>query len=566
MRNKTFLKTVAWLTLVAMINACSVYRIKSVEKIDDMRKHLVLTSDNTVLYVHANGEIKELKNVERSGHEISGDLVIPDAKELSVYLDGMAQASSDKKAEFILPRVKSSKASVSKEESMVELDRIVKSHEKLKVKNQFHFHLSDAKVSSSGHLTFNDSKVVKMEILEKTKAVDGKEIGSIIWKVFLALLLTFLLILIIVAIVACNCPRIYLYNGHDWLYNNALFAGATNTSLERIDTKKLDDFTPKEKELSMEIRNEEAEVQYLNDLSLWAVMHQENERIVSDKQGNFYAVKETLEPRKVLDAVNNDRAALVQKADDKAYTFDQLSARAYQGLYTTFDGLNAQKDLRLILRVKNSEFAGVVNESVKKAMGSAYEDWASKNRTKSKETLDQAFEEKGAALSVLVKDGKHWIKVDQIEMVGNVAYHEVVIPVKKEFIHNGAVQLQFAAGFNLWSLDQIAVDQSPQVPLQAFKIKASTASLDGQERSSEILEKDKTYLTLRQGDAVKVLFKDLPQEDGKKRSLFLQGQGYYIPAHEPTNKPYWSALMKLQQPYGISKFAFDLYMNQYQMR
>ena len=47
MRNKTFLKTVAWITLIAMVNACSVYRIKSVEKMDEIRKGLALTADNS---------------------------------------------------------------------------------------------------------------------------------------------------------------------------------------------------------------------------------------------------------------------------------------------------------------------------------------------------------------------------------------------------------------------------------------------------------------------------------------------------------------------------------------
>ena len=565
MRNKTFLKTVAWITLVAMVNACSVYRIKSVEKIDEIRKDLEVTSDNSALYVHLNGEIKELINVERNGHEISGVLVAPESKELSVYLDGMAQGIGEKNNGLIIPQIKSSKAAMSSEEAFREVQRIVNSNNKLKVKNQFHIHLQDASISDKGHIKFEDSKVTKMEVIEKGKNVNGDEVIRIIFKVLLGILITVLLLALLIGVL-CNCPRIYLNNGSHWVYNNSLFAGATNSSLERTDFKRLDDFTPKADNLSMEIRNEESEIQSLNDLSLWAVLHNENERVVSDKQGNFYSLKGTIAPQQVVDAKENDQAALVSTADDKAYAFNLLSSQAYQNVYSTFQGLDNRKDLRLILRVKNSAFAGVVNESIKEALGSSYEPWAAKNGSKSKATLEQAFEEKGAALTVLVKDGKQWVKVDQVDMVGNVAYHELAIPLKKEYIQKGELQIQLAAGFNLWALDQIAVDQGIQTPLEAYPIKATTATLDGQERAEVILNKDAQYLTLKQGESLKVEFNGLPLKEGKKRSLFLQGQGYYLPSHWPTNKPNWAGILKLQQPYGISKYAFDLYLDQFQMK
>lgn len=565
MRNKTFLKTVAWITLVAMVNACSVYRIKSVEKIDEIRKDLEVTSDNSALYVHLNGEIKELINVERNGHEISGVLVAPESKELSVYLDGMAQGIGEKNNGLIIPQIKSSKAAMSSEEAFREVQRIVNSNNKLKVKNQFHIHLQDASISDKGHIKFEDSKVTKMEVIEKGKNVNGDEVIRIIFKVLLGILITVLLLALLIGVL-CNCPRIYLNNGTHWVYNNSLFAGATNSSLERTDFKRLDDFTPNADNLSMEIRNEESEIQSLNDLSLWAVLHNENERVVSDKQGNFYSLKGTIAPQQVVDAKKNDQAALVSTADDKAYAFNLLSSQAYQNVYSTFQGLDNRKDLRLILRVKNSAFAGVVNESIKEALGSSYEPWAAKNGSKSKATLEQAFEEKGAALTVLVKDGKQWVKVDQVDMVGNVAYHELAIPLKKEYIQKGELQIQLAAGFNLWALDQIAVDQGIQTPLEAYPIKATTATLDGQERAEVILNKDAQYLTLKQGESLKVEFNGLPLKEGKKRSLFLQGQGYYLPSHWPTNKPNWAGILKLQQPYGISKYAFDLYLDQFQMK
>jgi len=565
MRNKIFLKTVAWLTLVAMVNACSVYRIKSVEKMDEIRKGLALTTDNTLLYVHVDGEIKELINIERNGHEISGDLVAPDAEELSLYLDGKSKGLEREAKEKNVSHYHSSKAAMGSP-TLKEVERIVNNNNSLNLKNQFHFFLRDVNVTENGHVQFEDSKVSKMEVIEKTKSADGRQVLRVILTVFLALITIILLIFVVLIVISCNCPRIYLNNGTQWSYNNSLFAGATNPALERTDFKKLDDFSPNKDELSIEIRNEEAEIQHINELKLWVVTHNEDEHIVNDQQGNYYRVKNSLAPTKVLDAAQNDQTSMLNRADDKAYSFDLLSEREHQSLTGQFDGLDGNKDSRIILRVKNSDWAGYVNESFKKAMGSTMDNWMAKNAQKSKVELDQAFEEKGVALTIAVKQGKQWKKLENVAMVGNVAYQEIAIPVSKELIKHGSLNIQISAGFNLWSLDQISIDQSNAEPLNATLINPTSMQQENNDVSASLHEKDVAYTTLTQGEHLTLEFNGLPLIAGMKRSLFLQGSGYYLPALFTDYKPQWSAIYTLQQPFGISKYAFNLYLDQYGMK
>ena len=548
-----------------MVNACSVYRIKSVEKIDEIRKDLAVTSDNSALYVHLNGEIKELINVERNGHEISGVLVAPESKELSVYLDGMAQGIGEKNNGLIIPQIKSSKAAMSSEAAFKEVQRIVNSNNKLKVKNQFHIHLQDASISDKGHIKFEDSKVTKMEVIEKGKNVNGDEVIRIIFKVLLGILITVLLLALLIGVL-CNCPRIYLNNGNQWVYNNSLFAGATNASLERTDIKKLTDFALSDENLNVQIRNEESEIQHINDLKLWVVTHNVDEHIVNDQQGNYYRVKNTIAPSKMLDAALIDHTVSLNKADDNVYSFDLLAAREHQSLTGQFDGLDGNKDSRIILRVKNSDWAGYVNESFKKALGSTMDNWVSKNELKSKEELDQAFEDKGAALTVSVKQGKQWKKLENVSMVGNVAYQEIAIPVSKEMIKHGSLQIQISAGFKLWSLDQISIDQNNAGPINATLINPTSIQKENNDVSEYLLHKDESFTTLKQGEQLNLEFNGLPLIAGMKRSLFLQGSGYYLPSLFTENKPQWSAIYTLQLPYGISKFALNLYLDQYRMK
>ena len=565
MRNKTFLKTVAWITLVAMVNACSVYRIKSVEKMDEIRKGLALTADNTLLYVHVDGEIKELINIERNGHEISGDLVAPEAEELSVYLDGKTKGIEHKVTEKNIGHYHSSKAAMGSS-TMKEVERIVENNKTLNLKNQFHFFLRDVSATENGHVQFEDSKITKMEIIEKTISVDGNQVLRVILTVVLTLVILLILVFAVLIVISCNCPRIYLNNGTQWSYNNSLFAGATNPALERTDFKKLDDFSPNNDELTIEIRNEEAEIQHINELRLWVVTHNEDEHIVNDQQGNYYRIKNAVAPTKVLDAAQNDQTSMLNRADDKAYSFDLLSEREHQSLTGQFDGLDGNKDSRLILRVKNSDWAGYVNESFKKAMGSTMDNWLAKNAQKSKAELDQAFEDKGVALTIAVKQGKQWKKLENVAMVGNVAYQEIAIPVSKELIKHGSLNIQISAGFKLWSLDQISIDQSNAEPLNATLINPTSMQQENNDVSASLLEKDVAYTTLTQGEHLTLEFNGLPLIAGMKRSLFLQGSGYYLPALFTDYKPQWAAIYTLQQPFGISKYAFNLYLDQYGMK
>lgn len=115
-------------------------------------------------------------------------------------------------------------------------------------------------------------------------------------------------------------------------------------------------------------------------------------------------------------------------------------------------------------------------------------------------------------------------------------------------------------------MDQISIDQSNAEPLNATLINPTSMQQENNDVSASLHEKDVAYTTLTQGEHLTLEFNGLPLIAGMKRSLFLQGSGYYLPALFTDYKPQWSAIYTLQQPFGISKYAFNLYLDQYGMK
>lgn len=545
-----------------MVNACSVYRIKSVEKIQSIRKHIDLNDENTIVYVHHNGEIHELHDITRNENQVFGTLVTSDKKELDVYLEAQSRGSVSR--EFLPKDSKLKQGYVGSLANvtslMEEVRKVVEHNQKQDTKNQFHCYVDGGQVDDNGHFVFDLEKVNKFELLKKN--VNDKKFP---WTAVIIILAVLILLPIIVFIITCNCPRVYLNNGSEWVYSNSLLNGALNAKLEKQDFKALKDYFPLKSVFSMELRNEEPEIQHINQLGLNVVLHSPEVKVLSNQFGKFYTIKNEKAPSLAQDVMRADQVQSIALADGVSYPFDAVRAGEHQELYTSFN-VDEMKDARLVLRFKNTDWAAKVTSEFKKAMGSKYREWSDENRNKSTEELRTAFDKIGFGLSISAKEGKTWKKLESMPMVGNVTYQELVIPIDKSFLKEGKVEIKLSAGFNLWEIDQMAIDQSEQEPIQITYLKPSDVN-SGSKEFVELLSSDDTgYAVLQQGETLKITFDNLPVNELKRRSVFISSKGYYLQIDNPQGSPNWSALMQLNSPFGMSKFSHSLFIDQFEMR
>ncbi len=354
--------------------------------------------------------------------------------------------------------------------------------------------------------------------------------------------------------VACNCPHVYISDGEDLHYTNTMFTGAVSSNLERFDIKRIPDFHSQDN-LLMRIANEDNEVQHINLSELQVVSHAEGIEIVNDQAGNFYSVKEAKTPNLIssIDGVLNLKQF---KSEDEAhYAFDSNLDDNLSRINVAFNLLeNNTNDGRLLLTLKNSDWAGVVHKGFIQLFGDKMTAYRRKNANDSKEKRAAEFEKQGVPLVIEVNlDGK-WQKIETINLIGATNFIKMAINIPSEYLQNEAVTFRLSTGYKFWDLDYIGFDNSSQSDLHVDIITAEVA-----EKTSLLVADDANYLTLNKGDFIDLNYNDIPEYEEQKRSIFIRSKGFYE-SHETGEGPMQkSILMKLNKKGGLSIFSYELY-------
>jgi|GEM_PF-1897496 len=362
--------------------------------------------------------------------------------------------------------------------------------------------------------------------------------------------------------ILCNCPRMYVHNGQDWVLSNSLFTGAKAPQLERYDYKPIPDFFSTSSDLKMEIRNEQQELEYINELGLLAILHPDNTEIAADRNGKLYSYNEAsaLAPTLAQDASGNNLLLNVKQKDDYAYQFNPDEMVDLAELNLSFELGTIPKDAKMILHLKNSHWAGAVYNEFNGLFGKAYSKWVAKNKDKPKEAREAWMRQEGIKLLVEQKTASGWKLIDEVELVGEIAYNTVIIPL--DSIKTTSPQFRLRSGFMFWELDYAALDTSVNEIIHYQEIAPFSASKpDGTQYLDLILHNDAAYLPLEMEDPIlTIAFKGLPLvQVGEKRTLVLKSKGFYTSTTTYTGKVQRKELQKFKNPGELSRYSKRLY-------
>ena len=96
---------------------------------------------------------------------------------------------------------------------------------------------------------------------------------------------------LIVAATKQSCPFIYSFDGNKYVFDAEPLGGATTKGLERTEYSKMDYLKNTDDSYKILVRNEVEETQYIDELSLLAIRHDEDKEVIPDLNGNFYQIK-----------------------------------------------------------------------------------------------------------------------------------------------------------------------------------------------------------------------------------------------------------------------------------
>lgn len=560
-RHKNTIKTISMLWLIGILSSCGSYhKLKNINGNYKTVLESESKNDSKVYFVHTNNEVFQIEQPNIKSDILTGLIIPTDEVELSFYKE--AESNYPK---FILKNsLDLADSKKSYQEGKVYIDSFqmskidVSEVKANKIKQQIHIHTT--KYSKSGtQISIKLSDISDMKILKKSLKKSGNNVVIVLLTVILVIGGLIGLLLLIIAL-SCDCPHVYIDNGKGLVFTNTMFTGSVSDKLERFDYKTLPDFHPTSSDFSFQIRNEEKENQFTNKIALTVAYHDASVQVIPSINGDLFTISN---PQAATSYKAHDGAVLkseLQSKDNYPFSFNRPTKNGLVSANLQFDKPKDIENTKLVINVKNTDWAGFVHQQFLQNLGSYDEKWQASNKKLSTDEQLAAMKKAGIPLVVYLEKNNKWIEIETIQAVGNAGDQSIVIPIDSKLLTDDKINIRIDGGFNLWEMDYAAMDFSKPAPFEIQNLSPSYVS--GSENNiKSLLSDDKNYLMAKMGsEPISVTFNGL-KTNYPSRTIILQSKGYYLREDKQEGKPNWSKLSQLSRKNGFGKFSQDLYLN-----
>lgn len=556
LRKKNTLKYMSFIWLLGILSSCGTYyELNSAKYAMEKRLITEFTQENTIIFLHSENGIIQLKDATIANKTIEATIEPTNPAEIAFYyriMEKQSQGRYFKEDMVIASRQKARQEAIQVDTLQIERDSLIDTnYHDDGIIHQVHIHSNKiSQIDNKVSIQLDD--IVHAEILKKSSIV-----GRVIGVIAITFLVSSLISLVILAI-ACNCPHIYVQNGDSFEFTNTLFTGALNKQLERYDYKNLLDLHPEQSSLHLQIKNEDEEKQFTNLLGLKVAYHDPSFQVINDKLGNLYSIASPQNAIHAKDQENIDQRELISTDNESYFTFDSPSKNGLVSADLSFNKPEDISNAKLILNLKNSDWAGYIHQKFIENIGTYQKEWIESNSKKSTAELQKALKKGGIPLVVYVKKKNKWIEIETIQPIGNAEDQSVVIPIDPKLLTDSSIEIRLQSGFKFWDLDYVAMDFSKQ---QAFEVQhISPSFVSGEDSNLKSLESnDEAYLmTESHSDPISVRFDGL--QANKSRTLFIESKGFYVRNKMETNHPNWMELAKISRKNGLGRFSQETFL------
>ena len=518
-KREIFNRVIAWFLLLTLLGSCTMYHLRTSHLSEKSRQAVKPTP--TRIVIHVGDTYKELVNAVKVDNTLQGTL--QPLNETSEIYYKLAQRKNNFKA---------------------------RSRDKEFIKQ---IHLFVEKTVEENGLTIIDlndiQQIQKLEVNAGLSVVlyTLSGVGVFIGAFFTALL------------IACNCPHVYTHNGNSYNYSNTLYTGAIHKKIERYDYKVLPDYNPKNDTYKIQLKNEEDENQYTNFMDLIAISHDDSFEVASDQRGKFYSLSDVKPPLRAIDDNGNSLKSLLEERDDAGFAFDSYGKDDYSSLTARFEKPKNVKQAKLIMRVKNNPWGGFVYKEFTQLFGDFYDNWSRKTGKKSAKHMEDNFKKGGVVLVVSIKQNNEWKDLESINLVGDVNYNSIVVPISTKDLNGDDITIRIRSGFKFWEIDYLGIDFSDEKTFKVEHISPTITSDSKLTNQAALLKDDDSYfLQTKNSEPVSIVFNNIPNS-ASARTLILCSKGYYVSQRKVTGKTQFAKLRKLNQQSGLSTYSKELF-------
>jgi len=423
--------------------------------------------------------------------------------------------------------------------------------DKISITKQVHLFIDELVMNDDGTCNVNLNDIYKVDISKQATAINAL--------VSIPIVAGAGAVGVTAIIIACGCPHVYINDGEELKWEQTLFTGAKAPQLARSDLKAINDYFPTQESLTLTLKNDEEEQQFIDKLSLKVVDHPADVNLAIENNSNLYAYHKATSPIAVTDQDGNNQSQATANKDGVSYDFKPEKLTDLSTLNVTFKP-ESVGDSRLILHVKNTKWSGYLYNEFNKLFGSEHAKWVEKNKDKSKEEREAWMRQEGIKLLVEVKRNNIWEPLSEINLVGDVAYESLAVPIDVESLEN--LEIRLRSGFHFWEVDYLGLaHETENIDVKIHDLTPTIATnAQGESQLDKLRGTDEKYLiSTPDNPSTVVTFDNLPIPNLGKRSLFLEANGYYLIQKQYTGKPKYKRLSKFKKPGELSRFSKEKY-------
>lgn len=534
-------KGLALFLIMIMLNSmvgCHYYYSYQSDAVPSIEKLNKLKSSPNYIIVHQNDQAFNLANVrvDQQGQVISGELVQLPPDHLK-YRETKSRPGSPNRY------LKKDKGKNIGTPAVV---------------NEVHIYVKDLSLHENEVLTIPLNLIEKIEVYD---ADTGATTASFILGGVLITVGTITLIGIIILLTKSSCPFVYVNNGKEYVFAGEIYSGAIFRSIERDDYLSLPKIMS-DSLLEIKVANKLKEKQYINTLDVLQVSHPAGTTVLTDRHGQMHLVDQ---PVKMTKAMVDDLeiTALLQHHDSINFEFNAETGKDfYNDIILTFPKKSMATEGHLVMHTKNSLWGDYLFGEFTKLFGSRYSSWIEKqNKKPSAETAHWAVDQ-GLVMKVFIENNEEWILTDTVDLVGPLAYRDVVVPIDLKNHKSETVNIKLSAGFMMWDLDYVAMDYSIDSGIQVKQLTPSQAMTNrGKDALASLKVSDRDYLAQETtGDEVTVSFPlSHIGNDNLAYDYILHSRGYYQHVRDYEGSPALATLLSFKLQGRFSRFSKEKY-------
>ncbi len=544
-RKSIFQRGLSLFLIVVVLNSmvgCYYYTYRvdsapSIAKIDKLKN-----SPNYII-IHQADQAFNLKNVkvDQQGQILSGVLQALSPDHLK-YLETKSHPGSTNRYK------KKTKGSV------VGTPRVV---------NEVHFYVKDISLNEGEEIAIPLASIEKIEVYDPDT---GATTASFFFGGVGIVIGTLTLVFIIILLTKSSCPFVYVNNGDEYVFAGEIYSGAIFQSIERDDYLMLPKIIT-DQLLDIKVANKLKEQQYINQLGVMQVSHPTETRVLPDRQGAVHLITNQV---RLTEAIvdNEDITPLLQHHDSTNFTFNSEKGKDFFNEVTlTFPKSSLSKEGHLVMHAKNSLWGDYLFGEFTKLFGSKYSSWIEKqNKKPTVETASWAVDQ-GLAMKVYVEINNEWKFVDIVDLVGPLAFRDLVVPIDLTNHHSETLKIKLSSGFMMWDLDYVGMDYSADSGMEVKYLNPSQAiTNEGENVVTSMMSCDQEYLAQKKtGDEVTVSFPlNVVKREGVEYDYILHSRGYYQHVRDYDGSPEITTLLSFKLQGRFSRFSKEKYdeMNQ----